>query len=182
MIANFGRLALVVVVTTIPIAAPAAPAASAEATQPAVPAPEASVLTFEPIAEQAGVCSPTAAATADLFEQAAGQGDQHRKGCPPGIRSCPASQVGQLCDPNNPALICSAQANGAYCCLAYAGAADAFETQPAGIAAAGGGRGPCCTHQDRTSCAASCQAAGCADSIAACINLRCSCRCFGCSF
>ena len=116
MIANFGRLALVVVVTTILMAAPAA-AAPAEAIQPAVPDPEASVLTSEPIAEQAGVCSPTAAATGDLFEQAAGQGDQHRKGCPPGIRSCPASQVGQLCDPNNPALICSAQANGAYCCL-----------------------------------------------------------------
>lgn len=179
MIANFGRLALVVVVTTILIAAPAA-AAPAEAIQPAVPDPEASVLTSEPIAEQAGVCSPAAAATGDLFEQAAGQGDQHRKGCPPGIRSCRASQVGQLCDPNNPALICSAQANGAYCCLAYASAVDDSLTELAGIAASGGG--PCCTHQDKTSCQASCEAAGCAKSIAACINLRCSCRCSGCPF
>ena len=170
MIANFGRAALVVVATTILITAPTALAASAAATQP-VPAPEASMLTSEPIAD---VCSPTVdAAAADLFDWAAGQGDQNRNGCPQGIKPCTANQVGQPCNPNRPSLICSAQANGAYCCLAYAGAADTGE-----IAASGGG--PCCTHQDKTACAASCQAAGCGTSIAACINLRCSCRCSGC--
>jgi hypothetical protein len=51
-------------------------------------------------------------------------------------------------------------------------------TELAEIAAPGGG--PCCTHQDKTACKASCQAAGCATSFAACINLRCSCRCSGC--
>jgi hypothetical protein len=40
--------------------------------------------------------------------------------CPRGIKPCSAVQVGQPCDANNPNLICSAQANGAYCCLAYA--------------------------------------------------------------
>ncbi len=40
--------------------------------------------------------------------------------CPRGVRQCSAAQVGQPCDPSNPSLICSAQANGSYCCLAYA--------------------------------------------------------------
>ena len=40
--------------------------------------------------------------------------------CPRGIKTCTASQVGQPCDPNNLNVICSAQANGSYCCLAYA--------------------------------------------------------------
>jgi hypothetical protein len=40
--------------------------------------------------------------------------------CGHGIRACTASQVGQPCDPGNPGIICSAQANGSYCCLAYA--------------------------------------------------------------
>lgn len=40
--------------------------------------------------------------------------------CPRGIRSCSASQAGQPCDPNNPGIVCSAQANGSYCCLAFA--------------------------------------------------------------
>jgi len=40
--------------------------------------------------------------------------------CTHGVKSCSANQVGQPCDPNNPNLICSAQANGSYCCLAYA--------------------------------------------------------------
>ena len=175
MIANFGRLALVVVVTTILITAPAAPAASAEVNPPAVPAPASSALVSEPDAEKADPCSPTVAVTADLFEQAVGQGDQHHKGCPPGVKSCPAGQVGQPCDPNR---LCSAQANGADCCLAYAGASDASLTDLSEVAAPGGG--PCCSHQDKTDCKVSCQAAGCANSIAACINLRCSCRCSGC--
>jgi hypothetical protein len=42
------------------------------------------------------------------------------KGCEHGIRPCAASQVGRPCDPNRPGIICTAQANGAYCCLAYA--------------------------------------------------------------
>ncbi len=41
------------------------------------------------------------------------------KNCGHGIRPCSASQVGQPCDPNNPSFVCSAQANGAYCCLPY---------------------------------------------------------------
>ena len=40
--------------------------------------------------------------------------------CSRGIKTCSASQVGQPCDPSNPGIICSAQANGSYCCLAYA--------------------------------------------------------------
>ncbi|HEX4826048.1 MAG TPA: hypothetical protein VFV19_17250 [Candidatus Polarisedimenticolaceae bacterium] len=40
--------------------------------------------------------------------------------CQRGIKSCSASQVGQPCNPNNPGIICSAQADGSYCCLAYA--------------------------------------------------------------
>jgi len=40
--------------------------------------------------------------------------------CTHGVKTCSASQVGQPCNPNNPNIICSAQANGSYCCLAYA--------------------------------------------------------------
>lgn len=40
--------------------------------------------------------------------------------CTHGVKSCTASQVGQPCNPNNPGIICSAQANGSFCCLAYA--------------------------------------------------------------
>jgi hypothetical protein len=40
--------------------------------------------------------------------------------CSRGVKTCSASQVGQPCDPNNLGIICSAQANGSYCCLAYA--------------------------------------------------------------
>ena len=40
--------------------------------------------------------------------------------CPRGVEACSASQVGQPCNPNNLNVICSAQANGSYCCLAYA--------------------------------------------------------------
>jgi hypothetical protein len=153
------------------------PATSSEAS----PVPQPAVLAAEAIAEQGGLCSQPVAPTADPSEQAAGQGDQLRKGCPPRIKSCPASQVGQRCDPNNPALLCSAQANGAFCCLAYAGSsAQAPVPEPAEILASSGGGGPCCTHQDKTACQTSCQAAGCSNSFAACINLRCSCRCSGC--
>ena len=42
------------------------------------------------------------------------------KGCPKHIERCSADQVGQPCHPNNLNVLCSAQANGAYCCLAYA--------------------------------------------------------------
>jgi hypothetical protein len=41
-------------------------------------------------------------------------------GCGKGIQSCNANQVGQPCNPNNLNVLCSAQTNGAYCCLAYA--------------------------------------------------------------
>jgi hypothetical protein len=40
--------------------------------------------------------------------------------CTHGVKSCTASQVGQPCEPSNPGIICSAQANGSFCCLAYA--------------------------------------------------------------
>ena len=40
--------------------------------------------------------------------------------CGHGIKRCSASQVGLPCDPSNPGVICSAQSNGSYCCLAYA--------------------------------------------------------------
>jgi hypothetical protein len=36
------------------------------------------------------------------------------------VKACNANQVGQPCDPNNLNVICSAQADGSYCCLAYA--------------------------------------------------------------
>jgi hypothetical protein len=42
------------------------------------------------------------------------------KGCPRHIERCSAQQVGQPCHPDNLNVLCSAQANGAYCCLAYA--------------------------------------------------------------
>ena len=47
----------------------------------------------------------------------AARGGNH---CGRGIKTCSASQVGQPCDPNNLGIICSAQADGSYCCLAYA--------------------------------------------------------------
>ena len=183
MIANPRRLSLVTacfaaaVYVTAPSAQPAAGAG--RGTAPA--APTATSLTPGDAADDAGLCSLASNFIAGTSNQATGLGEQQRKGCPPGVRSCPASQVGQPCDPSKPAFICSAQANGAYCCLAQAGAADVSVALPAGdaVASADGG-GPCCTHQDKTGCAASCQAAGCARSIAACINLRCSCRCSGC--
>jgi hypothetical protein len=40
--------------------------------------------------------------------------------CGRGIKSCNAAQVGQPCDAKNPGVICSAQADGSYCCLAVA--------------------------------------------------------------
>jgi hypothetical protein len=40
--------------------------------------------------------------------------------CPRGVQACSASQVGQPCDPSNLNVLCSAQSNGSYCCLAYA--------------------------------------------------------------
>ncbi len=40
--------------------------------------------------------------------------------CGHGIKSCKASEVGQPCDPNDLGVLCSAQSNGHYCCLAYA--------------------------------------------------------------
>jgi hypothetical protein len=40
--------------------------------------------------------------------------------CSRGVKTCSAGQVGQPCNPNNPGIICSAQANGSFCCLAYA--------------------------------------------------------------
>ena len=42
------------------------------------------------------------------------------QGCPKGVQPCSAQQVGLPCNTNNPSIVCSAQANGAYCCLAYA--------------------------------------------------------------
>ena len=47
-------------------------------------------------------------------------GDSSHKKCAHGIQACDASQVGQPCNPNNLNIICSAQSNGHYCCLAYA--------------------------------------------------------------
>lgn len=40
--------------------------------------------------------------------------------CARGVKTCSASQVNQPCNPNNLNIICTAQANGSYCCLAYA--------------------------------------------------------------
>lgn len=42
------------------------------------------------------------------------------KGCPRHIERCSSDQVGQPCHASNLNVLCSAQANGAYCCLAYA--------------------------------------------------------------
>ena len=54
--------------------------------------------------------------TSSLASRAAAGGAH----CGRGIRSCSANQAGQPCDPKNPNLICSAQADGSYCCLALA--------------------------------------------------------------
>ena len=51
-----------------------------------------------------------------LRTQAAAGGNH----CSRGVKTCSAAQVGQPCNPNNPGIVCSAQANGSYCCLAYA--------------------------------------------------------------
>jgi len=48
------------------------------------------------------------------------QAAAHGNHCPRGVRACSASQVGQPCDSNNLNVLCSAQADGSYCCLAYA--------------------------------------------------------------
>jgi hypothetical protein len=57
-----------------------------------------------------------AVGTSALRTEAAAGGNH----CPRGVKKCSASQVGQPCDPNNLNIICAAQANGSYCCLAYA--------------------------------------------------------------
>ncbi len=62
------------------------------------------------------LCAVLLAAQSLLVDAHAADG---RK-CPRGVRQCSATQVGQPCDPGNPSLICSAQANGSYCCLAFA--------------------------------------------------------------
>jgi hypothetical protein len=49
-----------------------------------------------------------------------GEAAEAQAGCGKGIKACPASEVGQPCDPRNLSLICSAQASGAFCCLAVA--------------------------------------------------------------
>ena len=40
--------------------------------------------------------------------------------CSRGVKACSAAQVGHPCNPNNPGIVCSAQADGSFCCLAYA--------------------------------------------------------------
>jgi hypothetical protein len=57
-----------------------------------------------------------AAAIGSLRVEAAA-GGRH---CPHGVKACSAAEVGQPCDPQSPGVICSAQADGSYCCLAYA--------------------------------------------------------------
>jgi hypothetical protein len=47
----------------------------------------------------------------------AAQGGNH---CARGIKSCSAHHVGEPCDPNDANVICSAQADGSFCCLASA--------------------------------------------------------------
>lgn len=69
------------------------------------------------VVEQGVLTSQTQPETAVSTEPSAA--DAH-KGCGHGIKPCSASQVGLPCNPNNPGIICSAQANGSYCCLAYA--------------------------------------------------------------
>ena len=64
-----------------------------------------------------GIAILTAALGFQALRTEAAAGGRH---CPRGIKACTASQVGQPCDPGNPSLICSAQQNGSYCCLAYA--------------------------------------------------------------
>src|SRR5437867_2826815 len=65
--------------------------------------------------------APSGDATAEHATLAEPGASLERGGsCGHGIRKCSASQVGQPCDPSNPGIICSAQANGSYCCLAVA--------------------------------------------------------------
>ena len=64
--------------------------------------------------------SPALQAQSEMAVSTELPGTNARKSCGHGIKSCSASQVGLPCNPNNPSIICSAQANGSYCCLAYA--------------------------------------------------------------
>ena len=73
----------------------------------------------ELVTEPTAVVESVDLATLDLLApplEAAANG----KGCPRHIERCSAGEVGQPCHPDNLNVLCSAQANGAYCCLAYA--------------------------------------------------------------
>ncbi len=72
--------------------------------------------TLRAVALVLALCAVLLAARALVADAQAAVGPK----CPRGVRQCSATQVGQPCDPSNPSLICSAQANGSYCCLAYA--------------------------------------------------------------
>jgi hypothetical protein len=70
-------------------------------------------------------CADVPAPSGDVSVDRSGQiepaaSDTRKGGCGPHVQACAASQVGQPCSPNNLNVICSAQSNGAYCCLAYA--------------------------------------------------------------
>ena len=73
----------------------------------------------ELVTEPTAVVESVDLATLDLLApplEAAANG----KGCPRHIERCSSDQVGQPCHADNLNVLCSAQANGAYCCLAYA--------------------------------------------------------------
>ncbi len=74
------------------------------------------ILSVRALAMVLALCAVVLAVQALLVDSHAADG---RK-CPKGVRQCSASQAGQPCDPSNPNLVCSAQADGSYCCLAYA--------------------------------------------------------------
>ena len=72
-------------------------------------------LVTEPTAVEESVDLATLDLLAPPLEAAA-----NGKGCPRHIERCSSDQVGQPCHADNLNVLCSAQANGAYCCLAYA--------------------------------------------------------------
>ncbi len=69
---------------------------------------------------QVGAVLIAIVATTTGFQALQSRADRPAGHCARGVQPCNAGQVGQPCNPNKPNVICSAQADGAYCCLAYA--------------------------------------------------------------
>ena len=113
---------LCLVVATVTLATDKGKPAPAVTLRLEAPQPQANAVFSNDLVDQKSLtCS--AGDSIGLTLPAAGTdlaSSDNRKSCGHGIQSCDASQVGQPCDPSNLNVICSAQSNGKYCCLAYA--------------------------------------------------------------